>query len=131
MRVLLDTHVAVWMAMDSERVSSAARELLESADTTRLWSAASSWELAIKWRQGKVRFPDEPAVWIPRMLRELRIESIRIRHQHAFRAAALPEHHKDPFDRMLVAQAEIERAALLTADRSIAKYDVEVISATA
>ena len=130
MRVLLDTHVAVWMAIDSPRLSSAARQLLESPGTTRLWSAASSWELAIKWRQGRIRLPDDPAAWIPRMLAELRIDSLQIRHDHAVHAAALPEHHKDPFDRMLVAQAEIEEASLMTADRQLATYDVEVVPAT-
>jgi PIN domain nuclease of toxin-antitoxin system len=130
-RVLLDTHVAVWMSMDSPRLRPETRQLLSSIDTTRLWSAASSWELAIKWQQGKVRLPEEPGNWIPRMLSELKIESIQIRHDHAIRAAALPLLHKDPFDRMLVAQAEIERAALVTADGVLSKYDVEVIPATA
>jgi len=128
-RVLLDTHVAVWMAVDPGRLQAATREVLSDPGTTRLWSAASSWELTIKWRSGKLRMPEEPSTWIPRMLAELATESLPIRHDHAIRAGALPDHHRDPFDRMLVAQAELEQAALVTADRRLSRYDIEVIAA--
>ena len=89
--------------------------------------AASSWEIAIKTGLGKLELPSPPDRFVPEQLAEDGIDSLAIEHAHALRVARLPPHHSDPFDRLLVAQAELERCALLTADAQILDYDVEVV----
>ena len=117
------------MLADPERLRESARQLLTSPDNEIFVSAASSWEVAIKYSIGRLSLPGEPAVLVPRWLAESRVSSLPIEHEHALEVSRLPHHHRDPFDRILVAQAQIERLPILTADRQLASYDVELLPA--
>ena len=129
MRVLLDTQCWLWMAAAPDRLSPRARALVETTDHELLLSAASAWEIAIKHALGKLTLPEPPERYVPSRAAALRTLPLAIEHDHALRVAALPPHHRDPFDRLLVAQAQIEDVPILTADPVFARYDVSVIEA--
>ncbi len=110
-----------------ERFSEQSRRLLLHAANEVLFSAASSWELALRYRQGKLALPEPPATYVPSRLQGSGVTPIPVEHTDALRVAELPLHHRDPFDRLLVAQAQRRRAALMTVDEKLRAYDVEVI----
>ena len=112
--ILLDTHAWLWLNSAPERLPRRLLDTFREADRPIYLSAASAWEIAIKHQSGKLARP--PSECIPSRLRENGISSLPIRQGHALRAAALPFHHKDPFDRILVAQAQMEELTLVTAD---------------
>lgn len=126
MRFLLDTHVWLWTLLSPQRISTDTRDFLADPCNDLLLSAASSWEIAIKYRLGKLPLPEPPARFIPPRLVRDGVEPLSVQHHHAQAVAELPEHHKDPFDRLLVAQARIERLILVTADPKLAAYDLEL-----
>lgn len=121
MILLLDTHVLLWAAGNPERLSTTAREMLEAPDNELLFSAASVWEIAIKFGLGREDFRVEP-----RRLRRGLIDNgyreIAVASEHAVALDLLPPLHRDPFDRLLVAQAHVEGVTLLTADAQVAQY---------
>ncbi len=127
--ILLDTHVWLWMNGAVERLSEPARELLAAREQKIYLSAASTWEIAIKHAAGKLRLPQPPAQYIPSTLAENGIQPLGIHQAHTWRAAALPHHHKDPFDRMLIAQAQAEGLQLMTADEKFEPYEVPLLRA--
>jgi len=127
--VLLDTHVWLWMLAAPDRLSAAARELVENVDTRLLLSAASSWEIAIKYSLGRLAIPEPPPRYVPERMRATGVDALAIEHTHALRVSELEPHHRDPFDRLLVAQSQVEGAPLLTADPIFGRYDVETIPA--
>ena len=129
MRILLDTHSWLWMASSPERLSAGARALVEASDNELYLSAASAWEIAIKHALGKLRLPEPPARYVPSRLDTLRVGALPIELGHALRVSALPAHHRDPFDRLLIAQSQLERLPILTSDPAFALYDVETIPA--
>ena len=101
--------------------------LVEARETNLMLSAASAWEIAIKHRLGKLSLPAPPAEYVPSRLRLLRTSPLPISDEHALRTGELPPHHRDPFDRLIVAQTQLEDVSILTADRQLAQYDVEII----
>jgi PIN domain nuclease of toxin-antitoxin system len=119
-RVLLDTHVLVWVTHQSVRLGSA-RQLVADADD-RLMSAVSVWELAIKQRLGKLSVGSDVRTWTRRVTRELVLDHLPVTAEHAAAVEHLPDVHRDPFDRLLVAQAVAEGAVLLTADDRLTAY---------
>lgn len=129
MKILLDTQSWLWMQVTPDRFGPTARDLIEDPDNTLLLSAASSWEIAIKYSLGKLHLPEPPASYVPSRLASGDVLALPVSHQHAFGVAALPPHHRDPFDRLLVACAIAEGVPLLTKDRTLDRYDVEVIPA--
>lgn len=129
MRVLLDTQCWLWMAAAPDRLSARARSLVETTDHDLVFSAASAWEIAIKHALGKLTLPEPAERYVPTRVTALRTSPLAITLEHALRVRALPAHHRDPFDRLLVAQAQIEDLAILTADSVFSRYDVEVIAA--
>lgn len=129
MRILLDTQSWLWMASSPERLSERARALVETNDNELYLSVASAWEMAIKHALGKLRLPEPPARYVPSRLDTLRVEALPIELIHALQVAALPRHHRDPFDRLLIAQAQLEGLRILTSDAAFASYDVETIPA--
>jgi PIN domain nuclease of toxin-antitoxin system len=126
-KYLLDTSVFLWSNGALERLNRQATTVLSSKSSEVYLSAASSWEIAIKFALGALRLPSPPLQFIPDALRILSIRSLEISHLHSLAAGALPPLHRDPFDRMLIAQANSEEMVLLTADRVFEKYDVETM----
>jgi PIN domain nuclease of toxin-antitoxin system len=127
MSALLDTHTFLWWITDDPQLSARARAIIGDADEELFLSAASGWEIAIKARLGKLRLPGDQLGYLAEQLRLNAVDALPVRMIHAFHVANLPDHHRDPFDRMLVAQCQLERLPILTADPQIGKYDVEVI----
>ena len=129
MRLLLDTQAFLWLTSAPTRFSEETRGILADADNFLFLSAASSWEIAIKYATGKLPLPIEPNQYVlSRMLRHS-VLGLAIEHRHALRVATLPTLHRDPFDRMLVAQAELEDMPLVTADRHLGEYGIPVVHA--
>ena len=121
MRALLDTHLLLWAAFDPARLSPVAKELIESSVESTFFSLVTLWEVAIKNGLGKPGFSADPRALRKSLLNNGFLELL-INSEHAFTAGGLPPIHKDPFDRMLVAQATVEGITLLTADATIARY---------
>ncbi|WP_158812694.1 type II toxin-antitoxin system VapC family toxin [Methylocapsa sp. S129] len=121
MKLLLDTHLLLWAAADSERLSAAARRLIADTDNERFFSAASLWELAIKRALGREDFQVDVSDLHDGLLNNSYSE-LPVRSAHAICVMSLPAIHKDPFDRILVAQAMVEGMTLLTADPLVAQY---------
>lgn len=121
MRVLLDTHVLLWALDETDRLDSATQALLAEADTEVLFSAASIWEIAIKSGQGRASFAVRPEDITTAAIQTGFVE-LPVRSSAASLVATLPFHHRDPFDRLLVAQAISEPARLLTVDAQLPVY---------
>jgi PIN domain nuclease of toxin-antitoxin system len=127
--LLLDTHVLIWWLERSPRLVARAKRTLLSPNTQPTVSAASIWEISVKAAVGKLRLIDPLESWVPR-LREWGVRELPISFEHAIAVGNLPLHHSDPFDRMLVAQAQCEGLAIVTADPAITAYDVRAIDAS-
>lgn len=127
MRILLDTECWLWSLATPERLNEGARGLIVDPANELYLSAASSWEIAIKYGIGKLPLPEPPETYVPSRMLAQGVQSLPIEHTHALGVANLPEHHRDPFDRLLISQAQVEGLSLLTADRIIRKYKVTVI----
>ena len=126
MKILLDTHIFLWWITDSPQLSETAREVIANGNNALYWSAASTWEVSIKYSLGRLPLPAPPEDLLPLEFSRNHIESLPVIDEHAFRAGQLPRHHQDPFDRMLVAQAQFEPLVLLTNDRKLEQYEIEV-----
>lgn len=126
MKLLLDTHTFLWWITDDPQLSAPALELIGDSKNNLYWSAASSWEVAIKYALGRLPLPDAPAIFLPAELGKNRIEPLPIVDVHAYQAGLLPRHHQDPFDRMLVAQAQVEALGLISNDPKVRLYDVNI-----
>jgi len=127
-RLLLDTHCWLWLQAEPERFSPEVLRDLGDPGIELLLSAASAWEIAIKYALGKLPLPEPPSSYVPSRLERSGTTELLISHRHALRVASLPAHHRDPFDRLLVAQAQIEGLAILTADPLLRSYEVELRS---
>lgn len=121
-RYLLDTHTFVWMAASPARIGSAARRRIEASAADLYLSVASVWEMAIKASLGKLKLPDRLPAFLEEQLVATRSALLPIRPEHALRVEALPWHHRDPFDRLLVAQAAFEDLTLLSRDAAFDAY---------
>jgi PIN domain nuclease of toxin-antitoxin system len=126
-KVLLDTHIFLWLQTDPDRLRGR-RSIVEDRGNTLLLSAASAWEIAIKYAIGRLDLPDPPADYVPERLRLLDGEAVSIEHRHALAVAELPQLHRDPFDRLLIAQAKLLDVPIMTADSRIAQYEVQTLS---
>lgn len=129
MRILLDTHCWLWMVGSPERLSQAAREIVEDVDHDLLLSAASAWEIALKHSIGKLELSGDPVDLIPDWMVRSGVTALPVHHAHALAVSRLPPHHHDPFDRLLIAQAILENLPILAADTAFEHYEVEVIRA--
>jgi PIN domain nuclease of toxin-antitoxin system len=121
-RLLLDTHVFLWWRVDDGRLGEPARSAISGADLVMV-SAASAWEAAIKARLGRLELPERFEAGVLAS----GFERLPIGFSHAEAAAALPAHHRDPFDRMLLAQAMVEGLTLVSHDRRLEPYGVPVL----
>jgi PIN domain nuclease of toxin-antitoxin system len=129
MRLLLDTHVWLWWRTTPEKLNRRAKGLFETGRAEFFLSAASAWEMAIKMKRGQLQLPEPLETLLVRRLREDQIEELPVTLQQAALTAALPDLHRDPFDRLLIAQSRCEGLTLLTADENILQYGGKVLSA--
>ena len=126
-RILLDTHTFLWWNDASPRLSKKARALLADPANTLLLSVVSAWELVLKAQAGKLRLPETPSVYVPTRMAHYAMVGLPIALAHVLAAASLPRHHRDPFDRLLIAQATIEGVPILTADPEFRRYALKVL----
>lgn len=131
MRLLLDTQIWLWALVASGRLGRRTSQALTDSGNDVYLSAASSWEIAIKYTLGKLPLPAPPERYVPERIRLSGVTPLAIEHSHALAVATLPELHRDPFDRLLIAQAVVERMTLVTADSAVTAYDVPLLDATA
>ena len=131
MKLLLDTQCWLWWFAQPERLSEEAVSQIAN-ETNQLWfSVASVWEIGIKVAIGKLPLPEQIENYIASRMVQLDVRSLEITALHALRAAALPLHHRDPFDRMLIAQAQMEEMTLVSADLIFERYsDISILWAT-
>ena len=126
MKILLDTHVFLWLQTERKRLGEHL-SLVEDPHTERLLSAVSSWEIAIKHRLGRLPLPEPPQRYVPSRMRAIGAQGLAIEHRHALAVAELEPLHKDPFDRLLVAQAQALDVTILTADTTVVQYPVRTL----
>jgi PIN domain nuclease of toxin-antitoxin system len=127
MRALLDTHVFLWWISDDPRLSAHAREIITNGENTLFLSTASGWEIAIKAKLGRLKLPEPLEAFVPEQMALNAIESLPVQMSHALHVHTLPLHHRDPFDRLLVAQAQLDNLPILTADPQIALYAIRTV----
>ena len=124
MKILIDTHTFLWFINDSPELSNNAAELIES-DIELVLSVASLWEIAIKVNLNKLTLPEDYKTFIPQQLTLNSIEILPVSLQHLSLVAKLPLHHRDPFDRLIIAQAIAEEIPVISIDRQFDHYDVD------
>lgn len=128
MSILLDTNVFLWAAGIDGRLSESAKTLLEDPEQEIFFSAASAWEIALKWSIGRITLPASPMDVVNKIIATAGLSPLSISLKEASAVADLPSHHADPFDRLLVAQAKANRLKLMTANPMLERYDVDVIA---
>jgi PIN domain nuclease of toxin-antitoxin system len=127
MNVLLDTHAFLWWVIDDSQLSNTAKAMIADPTNTVYFSVISAWEIIIKERTGKLSLPEPPETYIPSRIASNQFISLAVQMQHVLQIATLPDHHRDPFDRLLIAQSQVENIPLLTVDYLISQYSVDVI----
>jgi PIN domain nuclease of toxin-antitoxin system len=127
MRALLDTHTFLWWVTDDPQLSPLARAIIEDGGNELYLSAASAWEIAIKVQTGRLPLPVPPAEFVPQHMQESGFQPMPVQITHALRVYDLPPLHRDPFDRLLVAQALAEGFPIVTADPLIRQYEIETL----
>lgn len=127
MKALLDTHTFLWWITDDDRLSLNARSIITNRDNKLFLSAATGWELSIKAKLGRIHLPGKLDSFIAKQLKLNGINPLPIYMSHALHVYTLPNHHRDPFDRIIIAQAQLERLPILTMDHEISKYKVKVV----
>jgi PIN domain nuclease of toxin-antitoxin system len=124
--LLLDTHIFLWLQTEPERLGESLR-IVQDDRTVLLLSAASSWEIAIKYQLGRLPLPEAPERFVPERMRAIGAQAVAVEHPHALAVATLPPLHRDPFDRLLVAQAMLLGLTIATADPSMAQYSTPTV----
>ena len=130
MKILLDTRCWLWWITTPEKLGPESQNLIIDGHNEIFLSAASSWEIAIKYALAKLPLPEDPEKFIPPRLMRDDIRPLPINHTHALHVASLPLHHRDPFDRLLISQAQMEGLPIITVDKQFKDYDVECIWGT-
>jgi PIN domain nuclease of toxin-antitoxin system len=127
MKVLLDTHTFLWWNTEDPRLSTRARQVISDGNNEVFLSVASVWEMAIKAARGRLILPEPPAQYVPSRMGLYRFQPLPVQISHAAHVHDLPPHHNDPFDRLLIAQSQLESLPILTVDADFNRYDVEII----
>jgi len=127
MRAILDTHTFLWWNTDDPQLSEVARRFISDGENELFLSAASTWEIAIKCARGRLLLPENPGEYVANRMTFYRIQPLPIQISHTLRIFDLPDIHQDPFDRLLIAQSQLENIPILTADKTISRYDVSII----
>jgi PIN domain nuclease of toxin-antitoxin system len=127
MRAILDTHTFLWWNSDDPQLSEAARRFIGDGENELFLSAACTWEIVIKCAKGRLELPESPGEYIAKRMAIYRIQPLPILLSHTLRIYDLPDIHHDPFDRLLIAQSQMEDIPILTSDAVISSYDVKII----
>lgn len=127
MRILIDTHCWLWIQVSPERIAPQVLSLLEDPAHELYLSAASSWEIAIKYRLGKLSLPTPPTKYVPSRMTASGVKGLAVEHAHALHVSELPPLHRDPFDRLIVAQGILESMTIASGDSKVLQYDVPSI----
>lgn len=127
MKLLLDTCAFVWLVSASDQLGPQARRRLDAHDADLCLSDVSVWELCLKWQAGKLRLPAPPRLWVERQAELWQLERIPLAVEHYYRTTELPDLHRDPFDRLLVAQAIERGMTLVTPDDQVRRYPVATL----
>lgn len=130
MRLLLDTQVLLWWMNDSPRLGRSAHAVIANPATAVWVSAVVAWEIAIKVTTGRLAIKEPPEICIPREMERQAFQALSISTTHALAVRSLPGHHRDPFDRMLIAQAQSEGLTVVTSDPLFRRYEVSVLDAS-
>jgi PIN domain nuclease of toxin-antitoxin system len=128
-KLLLDTHAFLWAASDPARLSVRARAAIEDPSADVYVSAAVAWEIVIKHGLKKLKLPLDPSTYVTTRVAGLGFNALPIALEHALAVASLPKHHNDPFDRIMIAQAQIEGLTFVTTDAAASRYPVRVLKA--
>ncbi len=129
MRLLLDTHVLLWFVSDLGKLQPGVREVIEDAGNDVFVSVVSAWEIAIKQSVGKLDLPEPAEAWVPMVLKTSELEVLDVDLRSTLRTRALPFHHRDPFDRLLVAQALEHGLTFCSRDAHLGAYGIPIIAA--
>jgi PIN domain nuclease of toxin-antitoxin system len=127
MKVLMDTHTFLWWNTDDPLLSIRAREIIADGRNEVFLSAASVWEIVIKAAKGRLILPEPPARYVASRMSLYRFQPLPVQISHAAQVFELPPHHNDPFDRLLIAQSQLESMPLVTGEEDIKHYDLETI----
>ncbi len=127
MKYLLDTHVFLWWITSDDQLTKKVAKIIADGGQEIFFSAASCWEIAIKAKLGRLTLPKKPDIFIADQLAINSVQSLPILASHALHVFNLPGFHRDPFDRIIVAQAQLEGMPIITSDPLIAKYDVKTV----
>ncbi len=127
MRAMLDTHSFLWWNLNAPQLSTNAREFIAKGGNEIFLSAASAWEIAIKAATGRLTLPESPDKYVADRMRLHRFSALPIELSHALEVFRLPSIHQDPFDRLLIAQSQLEDLPILSGNSKIGRYQVEVI----
>lgn len=127
MNLLLDTCAFLWLVADPDRLGQMAAAAIQNPDTQLFLSDTSVWELSLKWQARKISLPSPPRRWVEEQTQVWKVRPLAIHRGHLYRVTELPEHHRDPFDRLLVAQAIEEGLSIATPDPYIQRYPVAVV----
>jgi PIN domain nuclease of toxin-antitoxin system len=123
----LDTNVLLFSWLDSDSLSRAVRQIIESTENELYYSQASVWEISLKYSIGKLPLPASPKEYIPSCVQRMGLERVELSDAMLYQSTELPMHHKDPFDRAIIATAQNMALPLLSKDRVLSAYDVELI----
>ena len=129
MNLLLDTNALLWWRQGHRNLGPRARAAIARDAANASVSAATAWEIAVKFQAGRLTLPAPVEHWLPVAVRESGFRILPITVPHAIAAAVLPEHHADPFDRLLIAQAQLENLTIVTSDLAFEAYDVKILDA--
>ena len=128
MRVLIDTHIFLWFFLEPKRISQKLRAFLENNFENEIFvSYVTAWEISIKYGIGKLEIPETPEIYVPKRIRRAGFLSLPIEIQHVLRVHDLLFVHKDPFDRLLISQAQVENLHIITADPHFSEYEVNIL----
>ncbi len=128
MRVLIDTHILLWLYLEPKRISTEIKDFVHDRKRNEIYvSDVSGWEISIKYGVGKLKLPEIPELFVPDRIRRAGFLPLPIESRHVLRVHNLPPIHRDPFDRLLVSQAQSENMTIFTTDRNIPKYDAKVL----
>lgn len=127
LRLLLDTCAWIWLVSEPARLGAEVARAIDDPSSEIHLSDSSVWELCLKWQAGKIQLPQPPSLWVEEQSRTWGVKALSIERRHLYRVSELPAHHRDPFDRLLIAQAIEERLILATPDANFRSYPVAVL----